>query len=66
MTQNDNYILDDSSSNSNGFNEYREDLIIPSDSDILEYKKISPELLQNSFYIKYRYNHIIAKLLNVN
>ena len=52
MTQNDNYILDDLSSNSNEFNEYREDLIIPSDSEILEYIKISPELLQNCFYIK--------------
>ena len=54
MSQNnDNNIMD----------EYNEELIIPTNSDILEFIKLSPELLQSS-YIKDRYNNIINILLN--
>ena len=54
------------SQNDNNIDEYYEELIIPTNSDILEFIKISPELLQQSNYIKDRYNNIINILLNSN
>jgi len=54
------------SQNDNNIDEYYEELIIPTHSDILEFIKISPELLQQSNYIKDRYNNIINILLNSN
>ena len=55
-----------SQNDANNMDEYYEDLIIPTNSDILEFIKISPELLQQSNYIKDRYNNIINILLNSN
>ena len=40
-----------------------ENMIIPTDADILQIIKHSPELLQYSSYVKRRYNEII-KILN--
>ena len=54
------------SQNDNNIDEYYEELIIPTHSDILEFIRISPELLQQSSYIKDRYNNIINILLNSN
>ena len=54
------------SQNDNNTDEYYEELIIPTNSDILEFIRISPELLQQSSYIKDRYNNIINILLNSN
>ena len=44
--------------------EYDEELIIPTNADILEFIKIDIKLLQESSYIKDRYNNIINILLN--
>ena len=54
-----------SQNDGNNIDEYREELIIPTNSDILEFIKISPELLQSS-YIKDRYINIINILINSN
>ena len=56
MSQNDTNIID----------EYDEELIIPTNADILEFIKIDIKLLQESSYIKDRYNNIINILLNSN
>ena len=54
MSQNNNNIVD----------EYDEELIIPTNSDILEFIKIDIKLLQESSYIKNRFNNIINILIN--
>ena len=54
MSQNDNNIVD----------EYDEELIIPTNSDTLEFIKIDIKLLQESSYIKNRFNDIINILIN--
>ena len=55
MSQNNDNIFED---------EYDEELIIPSNADILEFIKIDIKLLQESSYIKDRYNNIINILIN--
>ena len=55
-----------SQNDANSIDEYYEELINPTNSEILEFIKISPELLHSSCYIKDRYNNIINILLNSN
>ena len=56
------YIM--SQNNANIMDEYDEELIIPTNADILEFIKIDIKLLQESSYIKDRFNDIINILIN--